>query len=79
MRIGMFTAMEWSPEENRTNVLVALREQVHAARDNGFSVLIIGQHLLTARAEGMLFGVGESSADYWRSRRSARTSSMRRG
>lgn len=47
MRIGMFTAMQWSPEEDPAAVLVALREQVRAARDNGFSALIMGQHLLT--------------------------------
>ena len=47
MRIGMFTAMQWSPDENPAEVLVALREQVRAARDSGFSALIIGQHLLT--------------------------------
>ncbi len=47
MRIGMFTAMQWSPEEDPAAVLTALREQARAARDNGFSSLIIGQHLLT--------------------------------
>ena len=47
MRIGMFTAMQWSPNENPAEVLIALREQIRAARDNGFSALIIGQHLLT--------------------------------
>jgi alkanesulfonate monooxygenase SsuD/methylene tetrahydromethanopterin reductase-like flavin-dependent oxidoreductase (luciferase family) len=47
MRIGMFTAMQWSPEEDPAAVLSALREQVRAARDNGFSSLIMGQHLLT--------------------------------
>ena len=47
MHIGMFTAMQWSPEENPAAVLKALREQVRAARDNGFSTLILGQHLLT--------------------------------
>ena len=46
MRIGMFTAMQWTPEENPAEVLVALREQVRAARESGFSSLIIGQHLL---------------------------------
>jgi alkanesulfonate monooxygenase SsuD/methylene tetrahydromethanopterin reductase-like flavin-dependent oxidoreductase (luciferase family) len=47
MKIGMFTAMQWSPEEDPAAVLKALREQVRTARDNGFSSLIIGQHLLT--------------------------------
>ena len=47
MRIGLFTAMQWSPEEDPTVVLSALREQVRAARDNGFDALIMGQHLLT--------------------------------
>ena len=47
MRIGMFTAMQWTPEENPAAVLQALREQVRAARDNGFASLIVGQHVLT--------------------------------
>jgi len=47
MRIGLFTAMQWSPEENPAAVLKALREQVRAARDNGFSALMVGQHVLT--------------------------------
>jgi alkanesulfonate monooxygenase SsuD/methylene tetrahydromethanopterin reductase-like flavin-dependent oxidoreductase (luciferase family) len=47
MRIGMFTAVQWSPEENPAAFLKALREQVRAARDNGFSSLLVGQHLLT--------------------------------
>jgi alkanesulfonate monooxygenase SsuD/methylene tetrahydromethanopterin reductase-like flavin-dependent oxidoreductase (luciferase family) len=40
-------ACAWSSEENATAVLKALREQVLAARDNGFSSLFVGQHLLT--------------------------------
>ena len=47
MRIGLFTAMQWSPEEDPAEVLASLREQVRAARDNGFDALIMGQHLLT--------------------------------
>jgi alkanesulfonate monooxygenase SsuD/methylene tetrahydromethanopterin reductase-like flavin-dependent oxidoreductase (luciferase family) len=47
MRIGLFTAAQWSPEENPGTFLAALREQVRAARDNGFSSLFVGQHLLT--------------------------------
>ena len=47
MRIGMFTAAQWSADENPAAVLKALREQVRAARDNGFSSLFVGQHLLT--------------------------------
>jgi alkanesulfonate monooxygenase SsuD/methylene tetrahydromethanopterin reductase-like flavin-dependent oxidoreductase (luciferase family) len=47
MRIGMFTAAQWSPEENPGAFLTALREQVRAARANGFSSLLVGQHLLT--------------------------------
>jgi alkanesulfonate monooxygenase SsuD/methylene tetrahydromethanopterin reductase-like flavin-dependent oxidoreductase (luciferase family) len=47
MRIGMFTAVQWSPEENPATFLKSLREQVRAARDNGFSSLLVGQHLLT--------------------------------
>lgn len=47
MQIGIFTAMQWSPAESPGDVLQALREQVRAARDNGFSSLMVGQHLLT--------------------------------
>jgi alkanesulfonate monooxygenase SsuD/methylene tetrahydromethanopterin reductase-like flavin-dependent oxidoreductase (luciferase family) len=47
MRIGLFTAVQWSPEENPGVFLTALREQVRAARDCGFSSLFVGQHLLT--------------------------------
>ena len=47
MRIGLFTAAQWSPEENPAAFLKALREQVRAARDCGFSSLFVGQHLLT--------------------------------
>jgi alkanesulfonate monooxygenase SsuD/methylene tetrahydromethanopterin reductase-like flavin-dependent oxidoreductase (luciferase family) len=47
MRIGMFTAAQWSPEDNPAVFLKALREQVRAARDCGFSSLLVGQHLLT--------------------------------
>jgi alkanesulfonate monooxygenase SsuD/methylene tetrahydromethanopterin reductase-like flavin-dependent oxidoreductase (luciferase family) len=47
MRIGFFTAVQWSTEENPAAFLKALREQVRAARDNGFSSLFVGQHLLT--------------------------------
>jgi alkanesulfonate monooxygenase SsuD/methylene tetrahydromethanopterin reductase-like flavin-dependent oxidoreductase (luciferase family) len=47
MRIGMFTAAQWSPEEEPGAFLRALREQVRAARDNGFASVLVGQHLLT--------------------------------
>jgi alkanesulfonate monooxygenase SsuD/methylene tetrahydromethanopterin reductase-like flavin-dependent oxidoreductase (luciferase family) len=47
MRIGLFTAAQWSPDEDPGAVLKALREQVRAARDCGFSSLLVGQHLLT--------------------------------
>ena len=47
MRIGLFTAAQWSSEENPAAALKALREQVRAARDCGFSSLLVGQHLLT--------------------------------
>jgi alkanesulfonate monooxygenase SsuD/methylene tetrahydromethanopterin reductase-like flavin-dependent oxidoreductase (luciferase family) len=47
MRIGLFTAAQWSSDEKPAAVLKTLREQVRAARDNGFSSLFVGQHLLT--------------------------------
>lgn len=74
MKIGMFTAMQWSPEENPANVLASLKAQVGAARDAGFGSLIVGQHLITgpmgmfqtmpllgalaAEAKGMQLGPG---------------------
>jgi alkanesulfonate monooxygenase SsuD/methylene tetrahydromethanopterin reductase-like flavin-dependent oxidoreductase (luciferase family) len=47
MKIGMFTAMQWSEEERPDDVLNSLKDQVRAAREAGFGSLIIGQHLLT--------------------------------
>ena len=47
MQIGMFTAMQWSPEENPGTVLACLKEQVRTARNNGFKGLMVGQHVLT--------------------------------
>jgi alkanesulfonate monooxygenase SsuD/methylene tetrahydromethanopterin reductase-like flavin-dependent oxidoreductase (luciferase family) len=44
MRIGLFTAAQWSSDENPAGFT---REQVRAARDCGFSSLFVGQHLLT--------------------------------
>ena len=74
MRIGLFTAMQWSPDENPAEVLTNLKEQVRAARDAGFSSVIVGQHVLTgpmgmfqtipllgalaAEAKGMQIGPG---------------------
>lgn len=47
MRIGFFTAMQWSPEEDPAVVLANLKEQVRAARDAGFSSVILGQHVVS--------------------------------
>ena len=47
MQIGLFTAMQWAPEENPRTVLACLKEQVRAARNNGFGGLMVGQHVLT--------------------------------
>jgi len=47
MRIGMFTAMQWSEAERPADVLQALKDQARAARQAGFESLIVGQHLLT--------------------------------
>ncbi len=46
MRIGMFTASQWRAGEDPATVLADLRQQVRAARDNGFSSLLLGQHLV---------------------------------
>lgn len=47
MRIGMFTAAQWRAGENPETVLADLRAQVRCARDNGFSSLLLGQHVLS--------------------------------
>lgn len=47
MQIGLFTAMQWAPEENPATVLANLKEQVRVARNNGFGGLMVGQHVLT--------------------------------
>ena len=39
MKIGMFTAMQWSPEENPADVLASLKGQVRGAKDAGFGSL----------------------------------------
>ena len=46
MRIGMFTASQWRASEDPATVLADLRQQVRTARDNGFSSLLLGQHLV---------------------------------
>ena len=47
MRIGMFTASQWRAGDNPETVLADLRQQVRTARDNGFSTLLLGQHVLS--------------------------------
>ncbi len=47
MRIGMFTGAQWEASEAPGEVLANLRGQVRTARDNGFSSLLVGQHLLS--------------------------------
>jgi alkanesulfonate monooxygenase SsuD/methylene tetrahydromethanopterin reductase-like flavin-dependent oxidoreductase (luciferase family) len=47
MRIGMFTASQWSADEDPKSVLADLRQQVRCARDNGFSSLLLGQHVVS--------------------------------
>mgnify|MGYP003984119157 FL=1 len=47
MRIGMFTASQWSAQDDPGQVLADLRQQVRTARDNGFCSLLLGQHLLS--------------------------------
>lgn len=47
MRIGMFTASQWQASDGPAEVLANLRQQVRAARDNGFSSLLLGQHVVS--------------------------------
>lgn len=47
LKIGFFSAMQWTPEESPADVLASIRAQVRACRDNGFSSVMIGQHLVT--------------------------------
>ena len=70
MRIGLFTAAQWSADENPAAFLKALREQVRAARDCGFSSLFVGQHLLTGPM-GMF--QTRCSAICWRTRPACRS------
>lgn len=48
MRIGLFTAAQWEPKENPETVLKNLTRQVQVAEDNGFTSLLLGQHLLSS-------------------------------
>ncbi|MDP7545995.1 MAG: LLM class flavin-dependent oxidoreductase [Alphaproteobacteria bacterium] len=47
MRIGLFTASQWRADENPKVVLADLRQQIRTARDNGFSALLLGQHVVS--------------------------------
>jgi alkanesulfonate monooxygenase SsuD/methylene tetrahydromethanopterin reductase-like flavin-dependent oxidoreductase (luciferase family) len=47
MRIGLFTASQWSQSEDPAIVLANLRQQIRTARQNGFSSLLLGQHVLS--------------------------------
>ncbi|MDA1099410.1 MAG: LLM class flavin-dependent oxidoreductase [Proteobacteria bacterium] len=47
MRIGMFTASQWGADEDPKTVLADLRQQIRTARDNGFSTLLLGQHVVS--------------------------------
>ena len=47
MRIGLFTASQWSQDEDPKTILADLRQQVRTARQNGFSSLLLGQHVLS--------------------------------
>ena len=74
MKIGLFSAMQWSERENPSDVLANLKDQARAAREAGFGSMIVGQHLLTgpmgmfqtmpllgalaAETEGMRLGPG---------------------
>jgi alkanesulfonate monooxygenase SsuD/methylene tetrahydromethanopterin reductase-like flavin-dependent oxidoreductase (luciferase family) len=47
MRIGLFTASQWKADEDPKVVLADLRQQIRTARDNGFSALLLGQHVVS--------------------------------
>lgn len=74
MKIGLFMAPQWAPGTDLDNGLAEVAEIVRAARQNGFSSLLVGQHMVLApirmyqpmpllgwlarEAEGMLIGPG---------------------
>ena len=74
MKVGLFMAPQWAPDANMDKGLTEVAALVRAARHNGFSSLLIGQHMVLApirmyqpipllawlarEAEGMLIGPG---------------------
>ena len=78
MKIGLFMAPQWAPDANIDNGLAEVSALVRAARSNGFSSLLVGQHMVLApirmfqpipllgylarEAEGMLVGASRSDS-----------------
>lgn len=74
MKIGLFMAPQWAPDANLDNGLAEVAAVVRTARHNGFTSLLVGQHMVLApirmyqpmpllawlarEAEGMLVGPG---------------------
>ena len=74
MKIGLFIAPQWAPDANMDDGLAEVAALVRTARDNGFTSLLVGQHMVLApirmfqpipllgwlarEAEGMLIGPG---------------------
>ncbi len=48
MKIGLFMAPQWEPGADLRKGVIDVKEQVKVARDNGFSSLLVGQHVVTA-------------------------------
>lgn len=74
MKIGLFIAPQWAPNASLDNGLTEVAALVRCARQNGFTSLLVGQHMVLApirmfqpvpllgylarEAEGMLIGPG---------------------
>jgi alkanesulfonate monooxygenase SsuD/methylene tetrahydromethanopterin reductase-like flavin-dependent oxidoreductase (luciferase family) len=74
MKIGLFMAPQWAPNASIDSGLAEVAALVRSARHNGFTSLLIGQHMVLApirmfqpipllawlarEAEGMLIGPG---------------------
>ena len=54
MQIGMFMSPQWQPNADIDQGLSELLEQARAARENGFSSILVGQHMVTGPAMQML-------------------------
>ena len=48
MKIGLFMAPQWAPDASIDSGLAEVAAIVRSARDNGFTSLLVGQHMVLA-------------------------------